>query len=274
MGKKAASGALAPRPTTELEPWEQELAKEAQASKETVAGIGGGVFASIRGGRLSIGDVEFPDGNAAVIVLGSVKTKAYYEGDFDPKTPTPPVCYAFGKVNGTETHNDLVPHPESAKVQCESCKNCPHNIFGTANRGKGKACKDQIRLAFLDGGSFENGVFKPLKKIESVVSGDVAILSLPPTGLVPWASYVRGLSDNVHRPVYGVVTHLHVAPDDTTIVKLTFACQELCTKEQIVPLRARAAGVEALLVQPYPKAGAVAAPAKPGKGKKGKKDKF
>ena len=45
---------------------------------------------------------------------------------------SPPDCHSIDSIR---------PSPESAKVQADTCASCPHDKFGSAAVGKGKACK-------------------------------------------------------------------------------------------------------------------------------------
>lgn len=73
---------------------------------------------------------------------------------------TPPICSSVDGITG-------VVHETG---ECRDCESCPHNVFGTA--GKGKACKNMHRLYILVEGS-------PIP----------VTLSLPPTSLELWRNY-------------------------------------------------------------------------------------
>lgn len=276
MGKKTAKQsatvepmALVTRPTSELEPWEQEMLEEAQKSKEAVAGVGGGNAVSIRGGKLKIGGDEVPGGEVAVVILAHTNAKTYYESEeFDPDKPASPVCFAFGK-----SILSMAPHDESTAKQCDVCKACKWNEFGTSTKGrqKGKRCKDQIRLAFVQGGTLDKGFARATDA--ELQASEVYTMSVPATSMKACAAYVRSVAEAARRPLYGVFTRIKVEPDDRTQVKVSFECLGLVPKESIAVVRARTSTAEDLLVQPFPKPSTEEkAPAKPAK--KGKKDKL
>lgn len=68
----------------------------------------------------------------------SVSKRFYAEGYQRDAEMTAPDCYSIDAV----TPN--APNPVSA-----SCRECPNNVFGSSNTGKGKACGDYKRLIVL-----------------------------------------------------------------------------------------------------------------------------
>jgi hypothetical protein len=87
------------------------------------------------------------------------------------------------------------------------------NEFGSAERGKGKACKNIRRLGLI--------AASPLNE-ETVEKGEVAYLKTPVTSVKGWASYVRTLEALNHLPPLGVVTEIGAVPDPKSQFKLTF----------------------------------------------------
>src|ERR1017187_7596078 len=136
---------------TAMAKWDETLSRLAQESTQVVAGLaGGGNFVKTRGG-LSYKDAPIPDNKMRVIVLDHVLCNTYYEGKFDPDDPTIPVCYAFG----TNAHL-MAPHEDSEKAQSKQCEGCPQNEWGTADVGRGKACKNGVRLALMVEGDLDD----------------------------------------------------------------------------------------------------------------------
>lgn len=75
---------------------------------------------------------------------------------------TPPICSSLDGQTGVFFETG----------ECRSCENCPHNVFGTAEKGNGKACKNMHRLYIL----LENCAIP-------------VMLALPPTSLELWRNY-------------------------------------------------------------------------------------
>lgn len=176
------------------EQWELEMAAEAKevSAKETS-------FApriSFKGGHLKVGGEPVDGDSLDVIVVDAAFGKAYYEEAYDEDNPATPACYAFAREEG-----DLKPHPQAPDPQSETCATCKHNKFGTADRGKGKACKDERRLMCVAGDT----------KAQDMQKSDAVMAIIPPTSLKNWGSYVKTLGAMGRTP-WSVITRLTVEP--------------------------------------------------------------
>lgn len=198
----------AQKQSTAVTNWEEKLSQMAKTSVEQEASVSTGAFINTRGGQLSHNDQPIADNRLECIVVDAIIENCYYEDDFDPDNPMPPVCYAFGRDDA-----EMVPHPEAPNKQSETCATCPMNEFGTAPRGKGKACKNIRRLALIPA--------KPLEE-EAIEKGEVAFLKVPVTSVRGWAAYVRTLEALIHRPPLGVVTEISTVPDPKNQFKMLF----------------------------------------------------
>src|SRR5690606_31878069 len=83
--------------TTALATYDEELAKLAEEAASQEANTGGGQFFSTRGGVLSLNGAPIPNNEMAVIILDGILVNTYYQGGFDPDSPSSPICYAFGR---------------------------------------------------------------------------------------------------------------------------------------------------------------------------------
>lgn len=242
--KKTTALAPAAAPVTALANWEDEMRKEAQdlASKVTVTSQ----VISFKGGEISIGGnpVSNP---LPVLIADACFENALYTTDFDPDHPAIPECFAFGRDEAT-----MKPHPDSAKPRHADCKTCPLNQFGSS--GKGKACKNQVRLMVY------SGTVTP----DEISTAEVLPAKLPPTSISNWAAYVKGLRDMGLVP-WATITHLGCEKFKTWF-KVTFRPTGKITGEMWAALKARRASVEEMMMQPY-KAREEAAPAPRAKGR-------
>lgn len=271
--KEETSTALAPRDpnATELAPWEQRLLDKAKAARESVAGVGGGMFASIRGGTLKINDNPVPGNTVGCVILGHITCKAFYSKDYDPNSNASPDCYAYGRTG--QNFKGMQPHAEVGDPQAHDCDNCPNNVFGTAKTGKGKACRDSFKLALIQSGDLGgNGVFIPYpdnaKGLDRLAKSDVVLMSIPATSLDSFAKHVRAMSDGQLRSLDGVHTKIKVEKDqsgDYPVVR--FECLGLLTEKQAAITDSRCAAAMDLLIQPFPKLGEPAKKDAPAKGK-------
>jgi hypothetical protein len=192
--------------------WDQRLAEEAQAAAKLEEGVGGGQFVSARGGQLTVDGESIPGNEMAVVVLDVVLEHVYYSGDFDPETPAPPDCFAFGRTED----DDLVPHKtvsERGQAVNPTCDGCPMGEWGSAPRGKGKACRWTRRLALIPAGTMFKGQFEPEDDPDHYRKAEVRYLKLPVTSVKLWAGWVKQVSGVLKRPPHGVFAKLMVRPD-------------------------------------------------------------
>lgn len=251
-------GKLAKKQETALTKWDDELAKHAAdvAGKEQLPT---GSFVSIRGGQMSIAGNPVKDNRVNVVIVDHIYENAYYEGDYDADNPQPPVCYAFGREE-----KEMAPHEKCSEPQNETCMGCEKNVFGSAERGKGKACKNSRRLALITADDMD---------ADSISEGAIVYMKLPVTSTRAWAGYVQGLAAKYKRPPFGVVTEIAVIPDPKTQFKVGFTLVDQVPNNLIGPLMARREKVADEIMFPY---GTPAEKEKPAKkvAVAGKKRKF
>lgn len=174
----------------------QSLAKE-QSSLERA----GSDFVKTKGSKFEFkGAVIKPP--LKVVVLGYTFENAYYVGDYDPDNKTSPVCFAI-----SDRENDLAPHDTSPEKQGEKCVGCPQNEWGSGNKGRGKACKNQRRLLLMSVPTDKSGSVD-LSKLTTdyVANAELAQLRISPTGIKGWAAYVKQVTNTLAAPLFAVVT--------------------------------------------------------------------
>lgn len=193
--------------TKALAKWDEELAKYAAEVAEAEQ-MPTGSFVSLKGGVLSIAGNPVKDNKLKVIIVDHVYENDFYDEDFDPDQPQPPVCYAFGR-----TEDELRPHEKASEPQHDQCAGCAKNVFGSAPKGKGKACKNSRRLALISADGLS---------ADSIRDGEVVYLKLPVTSTKGWAYYVKGLHATLKRPPFGVITEIALVPDPKTQFKVSF----------------------------------------------------
>src|ERR1700761_5118895 len=132
------------------EKWAQQAAQYAEQEK-----LVGGTFISTRGGTLSIGEEVLPGNQMVVIVLDVVNENTFYDNKFDPDNRQPPLCYAFGRsADEMAPHESMQVDLEYFQPQAETCSVCPHNAWGSAEKGRGKACQNRRRIALIPAGYY------------------------------------------------------------------------------------------------------------------------
>lgn len=215
-------------------------------------------FLSARGGILAFGEEELPGNQVCVIILDALKENTLYAEKFDEDNPQPPTCYAFGRGN-----DEMGPHPSMQvdltyfQPQNDTCEGCQHNEWGSADKGRGKACQNRRRLALIPAGfyspkrgsrDYELELFTDEKHF---ASADIAFLKLPVTSVKDWAKYVTQLSATVHLPPHGVVTRIFIEPDAKTQYKIHFEMVENVPDELLAVVMARHDEATAIKIQGY-----------------------
>lgn len=197
---------VAPESTTAVANWQDRLA--GYAAEAVVSEIVSGSFISSRGGIIQYQGKPVAGNKLDVIIIDAVNENALYEGAYDSDNPTAPVCFSFSR--GTE---EQIPHPDSTKKQHDTCKGCPQNEFGSAERGKGKACKNIRRLAMIPADTLT---------VEAVQAGEIAFMKLPVTSVANWGTYVNTLKAVHGIPPFAIITTVSAVPDPKSQYKVTF----------------------------------------------------
>lgn len=193
--------------STEIVSWQDKLAAFAQEAA-AVQKVSAGTALTFKSGQMKIGGQAVAGNKLSVIVLGSIFENALYEGDYDSDNPRSPTCFAFGT-----SEDDMAPHASITKPKHDSCHGCHNNEWGSAEKGRGKACKNIQRLAIVPA--------TPLT-LDSINNGEVAYAKLPVTSNKNYGNYVLTLASIHKRPPFAVITEIGTQSDDKTQFKVTF----------------------------------------------------
>lgn len=165
-----------------------------------------------------------------VIIVGAAQynSRHYYEGTFTEGQA--------GKLPDCFSDDGITPSPRATNKQCDTCKDCPQNIAGSAQAGGGRACKFSRRLAVI---------------LENDQQGDVFQLTLPAQsifgkaegGKMPLEAYVRLLGTN-NVSVTSVVTEMRFDTDSAT-PKLTFKAVRYLEADEFANAQAKGKTPEA-----------------------------
>jgi hypothetical protein len=152
-----------------------------------------------------------------------------------------PTCFAFHK--DPETKDEMAPHPSVFKEDCFTpqhdgeCKDCPMNEWGSADKGRGKACSNRRRLAIIPAGSYNrqgksnNYDLEMFDDEAHYKSAEEAYLKVPVTSGKNFDKYVRELSEEFKRPTFAVFTRIWSEPDPKSQFKLNFEMLDLVPNE-------------------------------------------
>lgn len=236
--------------TTAVTNWDEELAKQADASAAMEANTGGGQYFSLKGGILALNDQAIPNNQMAVIILDSILENVFYEGEYDPDNPTPPTCFAFGRDENTMApHENVVARGQG---QEEQCLGCPMNAFGTAEKGRGKACRNTRRLGMIPAGDLTiDGRFTAFTEGDHFATAAAAFMKLPVTSVKGYASFVKSVSGSLRRPPHGIFTKVKLVPDPKTQIRVVFEPIAAVPNELLAIIMKRNLEVKAVIEQPY-----------------------
>lgn len=159
----------------------------------------------------------FPDGQTnpgplQIVVLDWRNFNRYYTKPYDPQNPAPPDCFAIAK-----DLNDLAPHEEAQDPQASDCASCPMNEFGSAPNGRGKACRNTVRLAIA-----------PTNADETC---EPWLLNVAPTSLKAWTSFVSQLHAIGKLPIQAIAEVGF--KQEAAFPQLTFLAREFLEEEAV-----------------------------------------
>lgn len=247
MATKAPAKAAAKKPGTAMTVWEKKMADAAEKQAKQEKPMAGFLNISTQGGVLSIDGNEVGDSINGVVLCAAYEN-AYYGGEpFDPDNPKPPVCYAFGDLDADDPEDTMAPAKDLPGKVADKCSDCEFNVMGSAETGRGKACKNIRRLAVVT----EDAI----KSADAMSEAEVRLLKVPVTSVRNWSGYVRGvLTDELSRPYWSVVTEISIKRDKKTQFKLNFEHAENIDFDDklFAALEAQQKKVRPLIVAPYP----------------------
>jgi hypothetical protein len=254
------STAVAVKKGTSVVTWEEKLKRYAEDAVAQEESVQTGNFISFKAGVIAYQGNPVSNNKLQAVILDSVLENCFYDTDYDEDDPQPPVCYAFARDD-----KDMKPHENSSKPQAESCAVCPHNKFGSAPNGKGKACANRRRIGMLPG--------QPLNK-EVLEKSNFALAKLPVMSVGNWAGYVRALKGLQNRPSMAVLTEISTVPDTKSQFRVVFNHLLNLKDELLDVVDKRMPEVREALIAPYPEPSELPAKAKKGKPAPAKKRKF
>lgn len=247
-------------PGTEVVDWEAQMKEQAEiaAGAQRSSG-GGGKFFSMQAGVLSFDGTPLPGNQMAVVILADIMENSYYEGAYDPNTPASPKCFAFGR-----DEDDMEPHEAVDKDpyfdrQHPQCNGCPRNEWGSAPTGKGKACKNVMRLALIPAGQYKakgsgRNVTYELDLYDEeaqFTKAEVAYLKLPVMSVKHYSKYVKAITAELGRPPHGVITNIYVEPDPKSQFRVMFEVVDRVGTDLLPTVMKRHQVEEASLDFPY-----------------------
>lgn len=148
--------------------------------------------------RMSGKGFTTPDGETGPtirgIIVDFVSSNMHYTAAFDRDNPTPPDCFATGRII-----ESMIPDTKSKEPQADSCAECPHNKFESGT-GKSKACKNTRQLAIMQEGATDEA--------------PIWVLTIPPASIRYFDTYVSTtLRGRYGLPPIAVTTEVFMDPN-------------------------------------------------------------
>lgn len=248
--------------------WDEQLAQQAAIAAGMEENTASGQFFSLKSGILSFNDSPLPNNEVAVIIVDHVLENVFYEGAYDPEDPVGPTCFAFGR-----SETNIAPHHnvvEAGQFQCETCADCENNEWGSADKGRGKACRNTRRLALIPAGTINDktGVFEHFEDVDHYESAAIAFMKLPVTSVKGFSAFVKQVTSALKRPPHGIFTRIKVVPDASTQFKVIFEALGQVPNDLLGAVMKRHEEAEGVIEFPYELNDPDAASKKPARGKK------
>lgn len=249
-----------PTQTTDIANYDEELAKLAGASATLTNSEGGGRFFSTRAGVLAFDETPLPGNQMAVIIGSWCLENVYYEGDYDPEQRSPPTCFAFCTDPGDK--ENMGPDPKQLDhaaftIQNDTCSDCPQNQWGSAEKGRGKACGNRRRLAVIPAGVYtklgKGGGFdlELIDDEDHFKTAEEAFLKLPVMSGKGFDGYVKQVAEQLKRPLFAVYTRVYLEPDPKSQFRVMFELIEPVDNSLIPALMARHKRLQDEIAFPY-----------------------
>lgn len=186
--------------------WQAKLAAHAKVAVEREKG--GGQFFSTKGGVLSFQQTPVPGNKCQVVIMAAIHERVYYDGPFNAAQMQSPKCYAFS-ADGA----NMKPHADAEEPQSPDCASCKHNVWGSSDNGRGKACKEQRRLSLLPASCIASA--------DEVASGMTGVLRVPVTSAKLYVAHAKHAA-NVGLPLWACVSEVKLSPDPKAMQRLDF----------------------------------------------------
>lgn len=255
--KASKSVAVIPPKGVVVGGWRERAAKSIAAGKQASAKLPqqSGNFISFRGGAPSLGGATLQN-PLPLVILSYDAERAYYSKPYQPDVMATPDCYSYDGVT---------PHEKAKVSQSDKCATCRFNEFGSAQNGKGKACKEGAKFAAIHADALESP-----EKIAAaqIIAGRLSVLNSK-----GFRTYT-GFFEESDQPIWASVTKLIVTPDSKSQYAVRF--ENIVADLDDADLDAIAVRVDEadkLLATPYPDLDEAPA-AKPKAGAPARRKKF
>jgi hypothetical protein len=246
---------------TEVVDWEAEMRQQAAiAAGAQRSGSGGGKFFSFKAGQLTFDEAALPGNQVAVVILADIIENSWYDGPYDPNNPQSPKCFAFAHDESEmEPPSDPIDTDPYFERQSDACATCPRNEWGSAPTGKGKDCKNVMRICVIPAGQYKatgkgrnvSLDYEPYEDEAHFHKAEAAFMKLPVMSVKHYAKYVKQIAADLGRPPHGVITNIYLEPDPKSQFAVKFELIDTVPVELLPIVAKRHAAEEATIAFPY-----------------------
>ena len=255
----AKTPATKPGASRAVVPWEAEMAKRAAKSAKQEVPMSFGKRISISGGQMSIDGEPVPDNELRVVVLAVLHENQRYVTNYRQGVPTVPECYAFNDPKDEDSKPEETMHahdnadnpqgqddPDQPGIVNGKCSDCWANVMGTADVGRGKACKNIRRVMVIMGDDTVDAA--------TLEEAEMRQLSLPVMSTNNWSKFVNKVADEMSRDPSGVIATVRVVPDKKAQFVVEWEFEELVNFDQALwdAMEKKRADAMRDLSSPYP----------------------
>jgi hypothetical protein len=225
-------------------PVDWHAAVKATAAKQVKAAAvlgANNAMISFKGATLSIGGMQQRNNVAEMIVLATMHERAYYAGQYNPDNPRSPVCYAYSEVD--EGALPVAPREESSDKQSAQCKGCKHAEWGSAEIGRGQACRQHFKFVGIQ--------VTKASTPEEIAGAAIYTGRIPPTSLKAASVYLDflGVKD---AATFSLVTQLEVRASNKSIFTVHLEPGADIPRQWQALVLGRLDEARRLIAQPYP----------------------
>lgn len=194
----------------ELATWKEQMAarvQEVQEEEQPALSV-----LSLSSGMMQIGDAVVPNNKMDVVILAMGTERTFYDRPYDPDDKSPPECYSQ-KIGNDDTFNPtMVPADNVPEPVSDSCMSCPKSKMGSADAGRGPACKTRRKLICAPASVVGNA---------EALGKQLLIVNVPPTSGKALTQYVQGLVGQ-GLPPEAAITTISYGPDKKTMFAMKF----------------------------------------------------
>ena len=180
--------------------------------------------ATLEGGKIKLAGKEVSE-LSDVVILAAVQERTYYANPYTGEGAAPD-CYSFDGV---------APAPNAADPQHDSCASCPMNEWGS--NGRGKACKERIKMAFAPSGNLDN----------------VAILRAPVTSTANYGTFQKDSVAHGYKVPFQHATTIAASrhPKWGNVTQVQYSVGEALPDDVVMAALDRFDSAMSVLTQPY-----------------------